>query len=239
IHLLSLGGTALKISNILKRNGLDPIKYFNSEKDSKFPISKIIVNDGEIKSFYAYNDQEEADIIAYEEKRLLDKLIAMEKAKGMDESSINEVELKRKVSAMIEHISINEHSVCTELSEDMKKLGYKLSAIYDGNGSSVRFEIYSEKEKISEAKSVIELFEAIKKVGKQGTHITRYKGLGEMNAEQLWETTMDPANRKMIKVTMQDAVEAERIFALLMGDDVEPRREYIEKYAESVKDLDI
>jgi len=238
-QILSLAGTAIRISNILKRNGLDPVRYFKSEKDSKFPIAKIIVNEDEVKSFYAYNDQEEAEIIASEEKRLFDKLITEEKAKGIDELSISESELRRKASAMIEHISINEYSACSELSENMKKLGYKLSDMYDGNNDSVKFQVYLGTEKIAEVRSMIELFDVVKKVGKQGIHITRYKGLGEMNAEQLWETTMDPANRKMIKVTMQDAVEAERIFALLMGDEVEPRREYIEKYAESVKDLDI
>ena len=60
-----------------------------------------------------------------------------------------------------------------------------------------------------------------------------------MNPEQLWETTMDPDRRKMLKVTMDDAVEAERMFSLLMGELVEPRREYIEMHADSVKDLDI
>lgn len=60
-----------------------------------------------------------------------------------------------------------------------------------------------------------------------------------MNAKQLWSTTMNPETRKMIKVTMEDAVEAERIFTLLMGDAVEPRREYIERHAAGVKDLDI
>jgi DNA gyrase subunit B len=60
-----------------------------------------------------------------------------------------------------------------------------------------------------------------------------------MDPHQLWETTMDPERRKMIQVTMEDAIEAERMFTLLMGDDVDPRREYIEKHAAGVKDLDI
>ena len=87
--------------------------------------------------------------------------------------------------------------------------------------------------------SVSELYEMIKTLGKKGISVTRYKGLGEMDADQLWETTMDPAKRRMLKVTMEDAYEAERIFTLLMGDEVEPRRRYIERFAETVKDLDV
>lgn len=96
-----------------------------------------------------------------------------------------------------------------------------------------------EERNIFNDKDFLEVLDEVEKNAKKGTYIQRYKGLGEMNPEQLWETTMDPENRRLIQISVDDFDRASGVFNLFMGDEVEPRREYIQAHAKDVKHLDI
>jgi DNA gyrase subunit B len=87
--------------------------------------------------------------------------------------------------------------------------------------------------------SLTQFSEFVIQDGKQGAYIQRYKGLGEMNPEQLWETTMNPTNRTLLQVKIEDTLEADQVFTVLMGDQVEPRRKFVEENALNARNLDV
>jgi DNA gyrase subunit B len=106
-------------------------------------------------------------------------------------------------------------------------------------GEDVLFSLQEGEEKVAELTNIMSLLDQIRDLGKKGMTIQRYKGLGEMNPSQLWETTMDPAQRRLVKVVLEDVIKADQIFTILMGDEVSPRRDFIEANALNVRNLDI
>ena len=92
---------------------------------------------------------------------------------------------------------------------------------------------------VFEGRDLLDILDDIETLAKKGAYIQRYKGLGEMNPEQLWETTMIPDNRRLLRVKIEDAEVASDTFTLFMGDEVEPRRNYIEEHAKDVQHLDV
>lgn len=125
----------------------------------------------------------------------------------------------------------------TALQGALEGLDLSLENYSVANGSL--FEVGEEDGKSETLYTLQEVIALVRKNGRKGIEIQRYKGLGEMNADQLWETTMDPDARTLVQVALPDAIEADRMFSMLMGDDVPPRRQFIETNALSVKNLDI
>jgi DNA gyrase subunit B len=138
------------------------------------------------------------------------------------------------------HVELHESKALDELLQKVEKKGLDVEH-YSAQDKPL-FELIEgegDKENVKPLFSIAEILSSVKEAGKRGLQIKRFKGLGEMNAKELFETTMNPANRKLLKIDVSDAVEAEEMFTKLMGDEVEPRRQFIEDNALNVRNLDI
>ena len=138
-------------------------------------------------------------------------------------------------------IELHEVRTINTLLGDLNELGFSIEALIPQDRTGEEGSRYNLRRGDSETglEDLRGLPAAIRAAGEKGLQITRFKGLGEMNAEELRDTTLDPANRTLLRVRMDDVGEADNLFRVLMGDNVEPRREFIQKHALDVKNLDV
>jgi DNA gyrase subunit B len=124
---------------------------------------------------------------------------------------------------------------------ELKEMGFGIESLLPEDRTGTEDARYSLRrgENVIGLEDLRSLLSAVRRAGEKGLSITRFKGLGEMNAEELRDTTLDPANRTLLRVTMTDAAAADDLFRVLMGEKVEPRREFIERHALDVKNLDV
>lgn len=209
----------------LSRKGVSFSEYLEFHNLKRFPIYRI--GEPDEKPHYIYSEKEWKEY----KQQLVANLQQEKLANGELPLETPEQELDIKVKDLweiprLEKIAgfLLEYNIPIEnLNQASKKPLLRLQV------NKEFLEIFSAKQ----------LADTVTEVALKGATIQRYKGLGEMNPEQLWETTMDPQRRKLLKVTLEDAVTADRIFTTLMGDAVEPRRQFIEQHALEVRNLDI
>jgi DNA gyrase subunit B len=202
------------LAGAVERRGVSFAKYisFRHKKTKKVPLYMVKVD---YEDLFLYNDDELAKSVKSDEK-----VIEFYEARELDKI----IEKVEKLGVDVEDYS--------EISEAQDKTSAKKETL------KPKYTVKTEKG-TEHFYCLKEILRFVMEVGKEGMSIQRYKGLGEMNPHQLWETTMDPEKRTMLKVTLEDDVETSAMFTVLMGEAVEPRREFIEKHAHEVKVLDI
>jgi len=160
---------------------------------------------------------------------------------GEQESDTSLIEKSKNGSTRrARHEELYESHAIKELLDKLAKKGFSVEH-YSAQDKPL-FEVIEgegEKQQVRPLFSIPEILSSIKEVGRRGLSVKRFKGLGEMNPKELFETTMNPARRKLLRIDLTDAVEAEEMFTKLMGEEVEPRRQFIEDNALNVRNLDI
>jgi DNA gyrase subunit B len=182
---------------------------------------------------------------AYTPEEMEEQRIANEKAqRALHEQTLASIPAEEVTEQMkifhatrLNFVELYEEDYVTRLQERLKKYRIELTQYAIANGPLL--DIIEDHGESRTYHTMQEIIEFLRENGRKGIEIQRYKGLGEMNADQLWETTMDPAKRTLIKVTLPDVIAADHMFTMLMGEAVPPRRAFIEQHALSVKNLDV
>jgi len=201
----------------LERRGLDVEEYLGHERDGRLPRYYLRdLETGDVE--YAYTDQELG--------------LLEEKAEAGEE--LADLLGQRSEWRKHEPEELGEATELEELRSAVREFGLDFMA-----EKKPGITLHLGKEGRFELTDPLDLLEALRRSGNREVSVQRYKGLGEMNPDQLWETTMDPASRTLLQVTVEDAFAADEMFSVLMGDQVPPRREFIRSHALEVANLDI
>ncbi len=216
---------------LIGRKGVDFEKCLAAYDAKKkiFP-SYLVRSDEDKEGQFLYSDEELAKLTKEAEKKKGKAVALQSKAEGAEKGP------QPEEKETLEVIEIFEAYELIKIAKKLEKFNLEIQDFTDGEKPI--FELKTGKKNIA-VKNLSEVLRAVKDSGKEGMTLQRYKGLGEMNPDQLWETTMDPARRTILKVTLEDVVEADEMFTVLMGDEVEQRRLFIERNAKAVRNLDI
>lgn len=205
----------------LQRKGIDTDRIFDQHfrGQEKVPLFLIQTDQGD---FYRFEDEEIDSLI----ERITQPQSELANLDDTTESVIEDVSDMREIRNLDTFVErLSKYDIFPHDFDHMST---------NGNEEDSIFTIQDGDRQPRQANNVWELLQEILDIGRRGTNITRYKGLAEMHAEQLRDTTMNPGSRVLLQVKLEDAVEAERVFTLLMGDNVAPRREFIEKFGNHV-----
>ncbi len=234
-EILELLESLDKYVQSIRRHGGDFGDYVEKRNSQthELPRHLVKVRDGNEEMVYYFHTEEDLAKFGADNPDL--------KLFGADESDTTLLEKARSGNTRrAKHVELHESKAITELLEQLDKKGLNVEH-YSAQDQPL-FELIEGEGERATAKplfSIAEILAGVKEAGKKGIQIKRFKGLGEMNAKELFETTMNPEKRKLLRIDMTDLVEAEEMFTKLMGDEVEPRRQFIEDNALNVRNLDV